>query len=169
MKSFWPHALFCGLLLVQVRASETGIDFFEKRIRPVLVEHCYDCHSAQSEKLKGGLLLDTREGVARGGESGPVLVPGDAEASPLIKAVRWADEKLQMPPKKKLSAAVIADLEAWVKMGAPDPRGSNTSVVNNSKAKDHWAFQKPKHHLVPPIKNQERAQTEIDRFILEKL
>jgi hypothetical protein len=169
MKSFWSRALCCGLLLVQVRATETEIDFFEKRIRPVLVEHCYDCHSAQSDKLKGGLLLDSKEGVARGGESGPVIVPGDPEASSLIKAIRWSDEKLQMPPKKQLSAATIADLEAWVKMGAPDPRTSTASIATNGKAREHWAFQKPKRYPVPTVKNGEWPRTEIDYFIFEKL
>ena len=169
MKWFWSRALLCGLLLVHVRATETDFDFFEKRIRPLLVENCYDCHSAQSEKLKGGLLLDSKDGVARGGDTGPAIVPGDPEASLLIKAVRWNDEKLQMPPKKKLGTAAIADLEAWVKMGAPDPRVSNASTTTNSKAKDHWAFQKPKHYPVPAVKNSDWPQTEIDRFIFEKL
>ena len=153
MKSFWSHALFCGLLLVQVRASETGIDFFEKRIRPVLVEHCYDCHSAESEKLKGGLLLDTREGLARGGDTGPAIIAGDPDASLLINAVRWADEKLQMPPKKKLSDAAIADLEMWVKMGAPDPRTSTNQPARPLSAANHWAFQKPQKHPIPAVEN----------------
>src|SRR6266496_3832302 len=90
--------------------AEEGIDFFEKKIRPLLVEHCYQCHSAQSEKVKGGLLLDTREGVLKGGDTGAALVPGDPEKSLLIKAVRYTDKDLQMPSKDhKLADAQIAD------------------------------------------------------------
>src|SRR4051794_17539733 len=109
-------------------AAATGItpaqtQFFESRIRPLLADNCYKCHSQLSEKVKGGLLLDTREGTLKGGETGAAIVPGDPEKSLLIKAVRYTDPDLQMPPKnKKLSEAQIADLVAWVKMGAPDPR-----------------------------------------------
>src|SRR5262245_66122432 len=101
------------------RPTPEQIEFFEKKIRPLLVKQCYECHSAGAKKVRAGLLLDTREGVRKGGASGPVVVPGDPEKSLLVKAVRHADESLKMP-KEKLSAAVIADLEAWVKMGAPE-------------------------------------------------
>ena len=85
--------------LVEVRGgADEGVEFFEKRIRPLLVENCYKCHSAQSEKVKGGLLLDTREGVLKGGDTGAAIVPGDPEKSLLIKAVRYTDKDLQMPP-----------------------------------------------------------------------
>jgi mono/diheme cytochrome c family protein len=109
----------------------TGVEFFEKNVRPVLVEHCYKCHSAEAEqnrKLKGGLRLDTRAGALKGGDSEkPAVVPGDPQASLLIEAVRWKNEDLQMPPKQKLGDAQIADLVAWVNMGAPDPRGAAAS------------------------------------------
>src|SRR5437870_3810276 len=99
------------------------VQFFENKIRPILANNCYKCHSQQAEKVKAGLLLDTKEGVLKGGETGPAIVPGDPEKSLLIKAVRYTDPDLQMPPKgKKLSDADIANLVAWVKMGAPDPR-----------------------------------------------
>src|SRR5436309_11142190 len=100
-------------------------DFFEKRIRPVLVERCYECHSAEAEKLKGELLLDSREGMLKGGGSGkPAIVPGNAEASRLIEAIRYTNADLQMPPPKvgRLLAAQVADFVAWVNSGAPDPR-----------------------------------------------
>src|SRR5688572_510533 len=118
------HALACLFALQSAQAgSDTGVDFFERKIRPVLVERCYECHSAQAEKLKGGLLLDTKEGVLKGGDTGPAIVPGNPEKSLLIKAVRYTSDDLQMPPKnKKLPDEQIADLEEWVKMGAPDPR-----------------------------------------------
>src|SRR5436190_19921013 len=102
--------------------SAAGLEFFEKNVRPVLVRHCYSCHSAEAKKLKGGLRLDSRDGLLKGGDSGPAVVPGKPEESRLIKAVRYADDELKMPPKEKLPAAVLADLEAWIKMGAPDPR-----------------------------------------------
>ncbi len=112
-----------------------GLEFFEKKIRPTLADNCYQCHSRQSEKLKGGLLLDTREGLLKGGETGPAIEPGDPDHSLLIKAVRYTDEKLQMPPKgKKLSPEQIADLETWLKMGAPDPRNSPSGAVSRAES-----------------------------------
>src|SRR5438876_8860500 len=138
--------------LVSSRAAapepdHAGVEFFEKKIRPIFVEHCYQCHSKDAEKVKGGLLLDTREGLLKGGDTGPALVAGDPEKSLLIKAVRYTDENLQMPPKgKKLSPEQIADLETWVKIGAPDPRVGKTNESASpeaiaSKARAHWAFQ----------------------------
>src|SRR5688572_14719989 len=166
----WPLlAVVLSLASLRLAAAESELEFFEKRIRPVLVENCYKCHSAESEKLKGGLLLDTKEGIARGGESGPVIVPGDPEASSLIKAVRWTDEKLQMPPKKKLSEAQIADLVHWVKIGAPDPRTGNAGTTKLASASDHWAFQPPERHPSPSVKNPAWPRNEIDFFILAKL
>src|SRR5688500_5010377 len=99
-----------------------GIEFFEKKIRPVLVEHCYKCHSSQAKTLEGNFSLESREAILRGGEQGPAIVPGDPEKSALIRALRYEDEALQMPPDKKLPEQVIADFEAWIKRGAPDPR-----------------------------------------------
>src|SRR5207247_3541400 len=131
-----------GLVGVSAQAASpdsAGIEFFEKKIRPIFVENCYKCHSKEAEKLKGGLLLDTREGVLKGGDNGPAIVPGQPDKSLLIKAVRYTNSDLQMPPKnKKLSAEQIADLETWVKIGAPDPRG-NLPVAKGAAAKDHWA------------------------------
>jgi len=148
-----------------------GVEMFEKHIRPIFVENCYKCHSAEAEKVKGGLLLDTREGILKGGETGPAIVPGNPEKSLLIKAVRYTDENLQMPPKnKKLSSEQIADLEAWVKMGAPDPR--TASQVSSRKTLDpsrHWAFQPVKMPSVPAVKNRRWIKTPVDAFILAKL
>src|SRR5687768_16178366 len=147
--------IFVGLMAI-ARASAApastpeGIEFFEKKVRPVLAESCYECHSATSKKLKGGLLLDARDSVLKGGDNGPAIVPGDPEKSLLIKAVRYTDPDLQMPPKdKKLPASQIADLEAWVKMGAPDPRtnGAPASLVKSDmdeeirEARKTWPFQ----------------------------
>src|SRR3954454_8208638 len=94
-----------------------GIAFFEKRVRPVLVAHCYKCHSAEGKKAEGGLSLDSRGATLRGGATGPAVVAGDPANSLLIKAVRHADPDLRMPPGKNLSDAQVADLTAWVKKG----------------------------------------------------
>src|SRR5258705_6608634 len=115
---------------VYADSDGAGISFFENRIRPQLIEHCYECHSAAAKKLKGGLKLDNNEDLLKGGNSGPAIVPGHPEESLLIKAVRQVDKDLSMPPskegKKKLAGAVIEDLARWVKMGAPYPSASVT-------------------------------------------
>src|SRR3954465_7555995 len=154
----------------QAAPDPAGIEFFEKKIRPIFVEHCYECHSADAKKVKGGLLLDTRDGTLKGGDNGPALVPGNPEKSLMIKAVRYTDEDLQMPPKKKkLPAEKIADLEAWVKMGAPDPRIGKLSSIAPSSAKDHWAFKPVPQPEPPRVKNTGRVKTQVDSFILAKL
>ena len=121
--ALWPHvsgvAATARRLKEQPTLNREGIDFFEKRIRPVLTEKCYKCHSAGAEKIKGGLLLDSRRGWMKGGESGPVIVPGDPEKSRLIHAVRYTDSSLQMPPKEILRASQIVDLTTWVSMAPP--------------------------------------------------
>lgn len=150
-----------------------GLEFFETKVRPILVDHCYKCHSPEAEKIKGGLLLDTREHLLKGGDTGPAILPGDPEKSLLIKAVRYSDENLQMPPKgKKLSEEQIADLETWVKMGAPDPRMGKTkenSPTIAEKARTHWAFQPVREPAIPRVRNEAWVKTPVDAFILEKL
>lgn len=123
-------------------AAGDGVAFFEQKIRPVLVEHCYSCHSAGAKKLKGNLYLDSKAGWQKGGDSGaPAILPGDPEASLLIRTIRHEEEDLEMPPKKpKLSDAVIADFMAWVKMGAPDPRDGQPLAVNRAD-KTWWSLQ----------------------------
>ena len=145
--------------------------FFENKIRPILADNCYKCHSQQSEKVKAGLLLDTRNGVLKGGETGPAIVPGDPEKSLLIKAVRYTDPDLQMPPKnKKLSDAQIADLESWVKMGAPDPRVATAAQKDWKDANyKHWAWQPIKNTAVPSVTDSSWCKTPVDNFILAKL
>src|SRR6185295_3564704 len=145
--------------LASGKTSAQEYDFFEKKIRPVLVDHCYKCHSATSEKLKGELLLDTKEGTLKGGESGkPAIVPGDAERSLLIEAIRYNNEDLQMPPPKqgKLSENQIADFVAWINSGAPDPRtGISATRDAQLSMKSHWAFQPPQIPPIPKIKGHE--------------
>ena len=159
-------------------SDRAGIDFFEQKVRPIFVEHCYKCHSRDAEKVKGGLWLDTRDGLLKGGDTGPAIVAGDPEKSLLLKAVRYADEDLQMPPRKrggKLSDQQIADLEAWIKLGAPDPRTSEAAAQKGpplsdpAKVRNHWAF-KPIRHPVPPAVNNKRwVKNPIDAFVLAKL
>src|SRR4051794_6400049 len=101
--------------------SPEQLEFFEKKVRPVLVQHCYECHSATAKKLKAGLLLDSRAGMLEGGDLGPAVVPGDPAKSRLMEAIHFTNVDLKMPKKGKLPQAVIDDLTAWVKMGAPWP------------------------------------------------
>jgi hypothetical protein len=133
----WP--LVSGRPLVAAEA-----DFFESSVRPVLVEHCYECHSGVNSK--GGLLLDSRRGWEMGGDSGPAIVPGRPDESLLIQAVRYHGGELAMPPKKKggkLPDLVIADLVEWVRQGAPDPRVAEANIagMSESEARSWWAFQ----------------------------
>src|SRR5437762_11436928 len=111
--SFVAGPLLSAVLASSAQFKSEDYDFFEKKIRPVLVEHCYKCHSASAEKVKGGLLLDTREGLRKGGDTGPAVVPGDPGKSLLVRAVRYKDEAMKMPPKQKLPDAVVADFEQW--------------------------------------------------------
>ncbi len=149
-------------------AEETA--FFEKKIRPVLVQNCYKCHSAQSEKIKGGLVLDTRDGVRKGGETGPAVIPGDNN-SLLLKAIRHQGE-LKMPAKK-LADEVIADFERWVRNGAADPRDGAAQVVKQEidveKGRHYWAFQPPAKSAPPAVKATTWPRSDIDRFVLAGL
>jgi hypothetical protein len=148
------------------------LDFFESKIRPVLVKHCYECHAADSKKLGGGLLVDSRQGLLEGGESGPAVVPDDLEGSLLISALKH--DSFEMPPTGKLPSAVIADFEKWIQDGAIDPR-RDTNLVARPKAIDieagrkHWAYQPRKAPAIPKIKNTAWPSNDIDRFILARL
>src|SRR5947209_16052609 len=109
-------------------ASAAGADLFERKIRPVLAQECYRCHSASAEKLKANLLLDTRAGLLTGGDTGPAIVPGDPGGSLLIKAIRGEDKDLPMPPKTNLPAETVAALAEWVRLGAPWPGGRSSAA-----------------------------------------
>jgi hypothetical protein len=154
----------------EARPSEEGLAFFEKKIRPVLVAQCYKCHSATAKKLKAGLMLDTRAGMRKGGESGPAIVPGDVRASLLLRAIRNPDPTLRMPPSKKLPDEVIADFERWVRMGAPDPRGGKAVVVRKEidieKGRQFWSFRPPRKPTPPKVKAADWPRSDIDRFLL---
>src|SRR5262249_9067648 len=114
-------------------ADEVGNQLFESKIRPLLTEHCYKCHSASSAKLKANLYLDSREGMLKGGDSGPSVVPGQPTRSRLIEAIGYANVDLQMPPKSKLNDQQIADLTRWVMIGAPWPSSKTSSTIPSEK------------------------------------
>ena len=153
--------------MVCANGDSAKIEFFEKKVRPALTKYCYECHSAKSEKVKGGLLLDTKTGIRKGGDVGPAVVPGNLKESLLIEAIHGKNEDLQMPPKKKLPNATVKVLEAWVRMGAPDPRTGQTVVkdeIDIEEGKKFWAFQ-PLDHAEPRVRNQKWGRTSIDRFV----
>src|SRR5262245_58503128 len=169
----------CSLLPAAplVRAAEPdakGVEFFESKIRPVLVEQCYKCHSAQSGKARGGLTLDTRAGMLKGGDTGPAVVPGNPAKSLLLTAVHQ-DGELKMPPKEKLSDAVVADFRRWIEMGAPDPRdrvASAAAAVSNidwTKARQFWSFRPVRKPAPPAVKDAAWPKTDVDRFVLARL
>ena len=158
-------------LATSLRADDekAGIEFFEKHIRPVLVAKCYECHSSSSKEPKGNLLLDTREGIRMGGDSGEAVVPGQLDDSLLLEAIRW--EGLEMPPDEPLPAESIAKFEQWIKMGAQDPRDGKAALIrreiNFEKARDFWAF-RPIANPKPPATKSKWATTEIDHFVTGK-
>jgi hypothetical protein len=163
-----PALALLGLLTGGARAADPkGIEFFERKIRPVLAEHCGQCHSAEAEakkKLKGGLRLDTRDGIIKGGDSGPAVVPGKPADSLILQTLKY-DGDTRMPPKGKLPDAIVADFAKWIEMGAPDPRtgaGPKRQIGMSVEAgRQFWAFVPPKAAAVPDLS----APTDIDRFI----
>ena len=176
--------LFFLLLIGQgaTRADEkktgddaNGIAFFESKIRPVLVQHCYKCHSVGTGKSEGGLLLDSRKTIRAGGDRGPAVVPGDLKASLLLTAISHTDPDLKMPPKKeRLPDTVISDIKAWIQAGAADPRKAEPTKgasppVTLEAGRQFWAFQKPVPQKPPVTKNPSWAKRDLDHFILVKL
>ena len=150
------------------------LEFFEKKVRPLLVQHCYECHSVKSKKIQAGLVLDSRDGLLRGGDSGAALVPGDVDGSSLIEAVRY--ESLEMPPKGKLPANDIATLEQWVGMGAPWPKeaaptdNADRDVFDLEQRKsEFWVWQPVRSDAAPNVKNAEWPRNDLDRYILARL
>ncbi len=173
MRTWVISSLLLVLAAGTVAAADAGSgnDFFEKKVRPVLVANCYQCHSASAKEVQGKLRLDTKDGIRKGGESGPAIVPGKPNESLLIKAIRH-EEGVEMPPKKMLPDYAIADLVKWVEMGAPDPRVGNSSTVggkiNKIDARKHWSFQ-PVKVIAPTNKDTVWSRTEIDRYIVDGL
>ena len=156
--------------------DERGLEHFESRIRPILVEHCLQCHGDDPESLKGGLDLSTAAGLRRGGESGPVLLAGNPAESPLHLAVTYADQEFAMPPRGRLSDREIEAIRLWIEMGAPDPRVGTVGEPVAEDARDpwrdprgqgreHWAY-RPMEEVMPPVSvDDDWSRNEIDRFI----
>lgn len=155
--------------------SAAEIEFFEAKVRPVLVKHCYECHSSQAGVAEAELRLDSMASVRAGGTRGPAIVPKKPEASLLLKAVMHLESDLKMPPKEeKLSSDIVSDLRKWIEMGAPDPRTDETFNSQNSEqrlqaAQDHWAYQPLQRATPPMVSKLDWARDEVDRFILAKL
>ena len=153
--------------------SADDLDLFESKIRPLLVEKCYGCHSAKAKKVKAGLLLDTRAGWIRGGDTGPAVIPGNLEESLLWVAVGYEDPDLQMPPKKKLGPGELAALRRWIERGAPDPRTGAPVVEKRDptdefdlekRRKGHWAWEPVKSGRPPRVKDSRWPRDDIDRY-----
>lgn len=167
-----------GLLSGAEREPEVPSDEarqFEEEVRPILVRHCYECHSAEADEIGGELLLDSRPGWAEGGSRGPAIVPGDAKRSLLMQAIHWDDFDLQMPPDEKLSARDIATLAAWIQRGAPDPREEKTAdgykdVFDiEQRMANHWAWQPMVQAEIPDHENSNWVRQPLDAFILRRL
>lgn len=153
----------------QPSVDRAGIEFFESKIRPVLLKHCYECHSTESKNIKGGLLLDSREAAHQGGDSGPAVIPKNVEDSLLIDALRY--DGFEMPPKGKLPDAVIADFEKWIEMGAPDPRDGEvvSDSIDFELASKHWAYQPVEKSKIPVVQQAEWPINAIDHFTMAKM
>src|SRR5262245_32137205 len=156
------------------RDEEAALDFFEKKIRPLLSANCYNCHSA-STNSRGGLRVDDRNGLLQGGGRGPAVVPGQPDRSLLIQAIRHAHPDVKMPPEKRLTDRQVADLVQWVKEGAAWPRARVPATVGRPSAKyarlrkGHWAWQPLRAPPVPAVKDASWPRNAIDRFILAGL
>jgi hypothetical protein len=173
--------LFLSIAILTAPPADQAADntLFESKIRPVLVAKCYTCHSSKLSAPKGELLLDSRDGWRKGGATGAAIVPGKPEESLLVKALRYSDPDLQMPPSGKLPDAVIADFERWIASGAPDPRTAPEAKGADapspprgmalSEGRKWWAFQ-PLTMVAPPASGDSRwPKNAIDSFILAKL
>ena len=163
--------LICTFISLAPAADPKSVEFFENRIRPVLVEHRCECHSAEAlakRKLKEGLQLDTRDGLRKGGDSGLAIVVGKARESRLIKALRY-DGQPKMPPKGKVSDAVIADIETWIDAGAADPRSGGAvrqRGLSIEEGRKFWSYKPVQKPSIPIVKDRAWLKNDIDAFIL---
>ncbi|MDF2376596.1 MAG: PSD1 and planctomycete cytochrome C domain-containing protein, partial [Verrucomicrobiales bacterium] len=171
-----PPVLLASVLLPVCLTASDELEFFEKKIRPVLAEKCYSCHSADAEKLKGNLQLDHFEHLLTGGETGPVIKPGMAEQSLLIESIRYENEDLEMPPKERLSDEIVADFEQWINAGAIWPE--EPVPTRDGKAEDgyfdlqkrfeeHWSWRPVEKPELPPVADANWPREEVDHFILK--
>ncbi|QDU09937.1 DUF1553 domain-containing protein [Gimesia aquarii] len=158
--------------------QQAGIEFFEKKIRPVLVEHCYECHSGEPDVESASFVVDTREGMLQGGDSGKAVVPGNLKQSLILQAIEHDPDFYAMPPDEKLPVQVINDFKKWIQMGAPDPRKGKATTrpktkkqlaIDFDKEREFWSFRPLKNPKVPDVKDKTWSANPIDRFILAKL
>jgi mono/diheme cytochrome c family protein len=160
----------CGVGRAQ---SPAGVEFFEKKVRPIFAANCLECHGADGKKVKGGLRLTSREELLKGGETGPAAVPGEPGKSLLLKAVRHTDDELKMPPKGRLAEREIRDLEEWVKGGAVWPAGAGGATPQaagfSEEQKRFWAFQPVSDPPTPQVNGMAWVRSPIDAFLLAKL
>ena len=171
-------SLAVSVMAVRLRAAEekpaaeaqpdpAKLEFFEKKIRPVLAQHCYSCHSKDARPLQANLLLDTREGTRRGGDSGPAVVPGKPDESQIIGALKF--ETFEMPPSGKLPEAVIADFEKWIADGAVDPRDGKAVAaaqgIDLESGRQFWAFRPLVRSTAPRLAHDDWSAAEIDRYL----
>src|SRR5438094_2550325 len=155
------------------KPTAAQVEFFEKSVRPILAANCFECHGPDKQKAK--LRLDARSLMMEGGDSGPVVVPGNAKASLLIQAIHYPEDGPKMPPKGKLSATEIALLTEWIQQGAPWPettapiRAAAKAVKITPRDREFWSFQPLSHPALPAVKHKEWAKTAIDRFLVAAL
>ncbi|MDZ4685096.1 MAG: c-type cytochrome domain-containing protein, partial [Planctomycetaceae bacterium] len=166
----WSAVSVTAALAAEPSAEQ--VEFFEKRVRPVLVERCQKCHDAKQHK--GGLRLDSRAAVMRGGDTGPAIVAGDPKSSLLIEAVNYDPDGYQMPPTGKLPYDAIAALTEWVRQGAPWPGETNATAATSKEfdlaaRAQHWSFQPVRVVAPPTVDRADWCRTPVDRFVLAKL
>ena len=166
-------ATWCALAFNTINAcadqAREQTDFFEKKIRPVLVKHCYECHASDSEEIGGKLLLDSRAGMITGGESGSVITSGKPEESLLMQALRY--DGIEMPPSGRLPESVLGDFAKWIEQGAIDPRtGASVRRASDSEDLDAlWSFQPRSTPAVPAVLDQSWSRGPLDQFVLARI
>ncbi len=156
-----------------VADDAAGLELFEAKIRPVLVTHCYECHSESGKMAEGNLRVDSRESLREGGDRGPAVVPGEPDVSILLTAIEHAESDLKMPPKKdRLPAQVIADFRRWIELGAPDPRDAEAAKlgpVDIAAGRKFWSYREPVVAARPESRDKDWSRTKLDGFILARL
>ena len=177
--SFYRFSMAAWLVVflgpVRLGASDPGeAEFFEKRIRPLLIERCHSCHSRETPNPMGGLRLDSAEAMLAGGSRGPAIAPGSPEESLLIRAISFQDPELKMPPTGRLSDREIRDLVQWVKSGAPFPGSGSASTdpggsIDWEAARQFWSFRPIQDPPLPAVKHSRWVSSPIDTFVLSRL
>lgn len=158
-----------------IASEKEELEFFESKVRPLLSKHCYKCHSEKAKKIKGNLLLDSRQGWMTGGDSGTTIKPREPQNSLFMKSINYKDHDLQMPPKYKMKDEHIAIFKKWIESGATDPRESKkaqqrpTNRIDIEKGRQFWSFQALKSPQIPKVKNPKWSTNNIDRFLLRRM